>query len=202
LFREKVESFDARLIIRFNYPILQESLRSGLEGFQYYRCAFEGRLSRAGVFEKLIHFDFIYSSSCPCSAELAEHARDLRDVYSIPHSQRSKARVIVKLDDRADLSIEDLQKHCLKALKTETQVMVKREDEQAFAELNGAYIKFVEDAARLIYQELNADGRIADFEIACSHLESLHSHDAVSVISKGVPGGFRADFSDFDDLIC
>lgn len=202
LFREKVESLDARIIVRFNYPILQESLRSGLEGYQYYRCAFEGRLDRTGLFEKLIHFDFVYSSACPCSAELAEHARDVRDVYSIPHSQRSKARVIVKLDERADISIEDLQQHCLAALRTETQVMVKREDEQAFAEMNGAHIKFVEDAARLIYQELNADDRIADFEIACSHLESLHSHDAVSVICKGVPGGFKAGFSDFGDLVC
>jgi GTP cyclohydrolase FolE2 len=32
---------------------------------------------------------------------------------------------------------------------TETQVMVKREDEQAFAELNAANPIFVEDAARL-----------------------------------------------------
>jgi GTP cyclohydrolase I len=80
--------------------------------------------------------------------------------------------------------------------------MVKREDEQAFAELNGAYIKFVEDAARSIFKELNADPRIADFQVACSHLESLHSHDAVSVICKGVEGGYQADFSDFNDLIC
>ncbi len=202
LFREKVESFDARIVIRFNYPILQESLRSGLEGYQYYACSFEGRLSRSGVFEKRMSFDFVYSSSCPCSAELAEHARDTRDIYSIPHSQRSKARVFVKLAEGASLRIEDLKDHCAEALKTETQVMVKREDEQAFAELNGAYIKFVEDAARLLYERLAGDERIADFEIACSHLESLHSHDAVSVICKGVPGGFRADFSDFDDLIC
>ena len=36
-----------------------------------------------------------------------------------------------------------------KAVPTETQVMVKREDEQAFAELNAANPIFVEDAARL-----------------------------------------------------
>ena len=202
LFREKVESFDARILIRFSYPIVQRSLRSGLEGYQYYQCAFEGRLSRRGVFERLIHFDFVYSSACPCSAELAEHARDVRGAYTIPHSQRSKARVFVKVAHGAALTVEDLQRHCAEALKTETQVMVKREDEQAFAELNGAYIKFVEDAARLIYERLDGDARIADFEVACSHLESLHSHDAVSVICKGVPGGFRADFADFDDLIC
>lgn len=202
LFREKVVSYDARLIIRFNYPIMQRSLRSGLEGYQYYKCAYEGRLSKSGTFERLIHFDYVYSSACPCSAELAEHARDLREAYSIPHSQRSKARVIVKLSKGESLDIETLQEHCLNALKTETQVMVKREDEQAFAELNGAYIKFVEDAARLVYEQLASDHRIADFQIACSHLESLHSHDAVSVICKGVPGGFKADFSDFDSLIC
>jgi len=90
----------------------------------------------------------------------------------------------------------------VKALQTETQVMVKREDEQAFAELNGANLKFVEDAARLLYREFDGDRRIKDFQIACSHLESLHSHDAVSVICKGVKGGFAADFMDFGSLLC
>jgi GTP cyclohydrolase I len=88
------------------------------------------------------------------------------------------------------------------ALMTETQVMVKREDEQAFAELNGAYVKFVDDAARLVYAQLEVDPRIRDFLVACSHLESLHSHDAVSVIAKGVRGGFQADFTDFGQLVC
>ena len=52
----------------------------------------------------------------------------------------------------------------------------------AFAELNGSYLKFVEDAARLLYEELIKDNRIKDFRVICSHQESLHSHDAVSVI--------------------
>ena len=154
------------------------------------------------VFRKFIHFDFVYSSACPCSAELSEHARDVRNVYSIPHSQRSKARVFAELQEDADVTIEDIYAHCQAGLQTETQVMVKREDEQAFAEMNGAPIKCVEDAARLVYEQLNQDSRIKDFEVACAHLESLHSHDAVSVIAKGVPGGYTASFSDFSDLIC
>ena len=52
----------------------------------------------------------------------------------------------------------------------------------AFAELNGSYLKFVEDAARLLYEQLITDKRIKDFRIICSHQESLHSHDAISVI--------------------
>jgi GTP cyclohydrolase I len=201
-YRRKVGSLEARVKLSFSYPMVQRSLRSGLEGYQFYKVAYEGVMDREGRFRKFIHFDFVYSSACPCSAELSEHARDTRGAYSIPHSQRSKARVSVEVAPGRRLRIEDLQRHCAEALKTETQVMVKREDEQAFAELNGAYIKFVEDAARLVFERLVVDPRVHDFQVACSHLESLHSHDAISVICKGVPGGFRADFNDFQSLIC
>ena len=90
------------------------------------------------------------------------------------------------------LWIEDIQELCLAALQTETQVMVKREDEQAFAEKNGAYLKFVEDAVRLMYEKLNSESRFKDFKIVASHNESLDSDYAVSVIVKGVEGGFSA----------
>ena len=201
-YQRKIDSFDARLKLAFSYPMVQPSLRSGLKGWQYYRVAYEATMDRNGKFRRIVEFDFVYSSTCPCSAELAEHARNTRGVFATPHAQRSKARVRVELAAGRTISVEDLQRHCANALKTETQVMVKREDEQAFAELNGAHIKFVEDAARLLYQELAQDKRIADFQVACSHLESLHSHDAVSVICKGVKGGFSADFADFQSLIC
>uniref|UniRef100_UPI0040496CD5 GTP cyclohydrolase FolE2 n=1 Tax=Cephaloticoccus sp. TaxID=1985742 RepID=UPI0040496CD5 len=198
----KVETKDARLKIAFSYPMVRESLRSGLEGYQFYNVAFEGVMNRDCRYRRFIHFDFVYSSACPCSAELSEHARDKRGAYTVPHSQRSKARITVEEVEGKKIWIEDIHALCLRALQTETQVMVKREDEQAFAELNGAYLKFVEDAARLLYKEFDADKRIADFRIACSHLESLHSHDAVSVICKGLKDGFKADFMDFGSLLC
>jgi len=197
-----VRSKDARLKVSFSYPMLHRSLRSGLDGFQFYQVAFEGVMTRRGDYRRFIHFDFVYSSACPCSAELSEHARDTRGAYTVPHSQRSKARVAIEEVPGKRIWIEDVHAHCLRALRTETQVMVKREDEQAFAELNGAHLKFVEDAARLLYREFDADRRIRDFRIACSHLESLHSHDAVSVICKGVKGGFSADFMEFGSLVC
>ncbi|MBI5689196.1 MAG: GTP cyclohydrolase I FolE2 [Verrucomicrobia bacterium] len=197
-----VATKDARLMVKFSYPMERRSLRSNLSGWQYYDVAFEGVMTHDGRYRRFIHFDFVYSSACPCSAELAEHARDTRGAYSVPHSQRSKARLTLEEAEGKKIWIEDVHARCLAALQTETQVMVKREDEQAFAELNGAYLKFVEDAARLLYREFDRDRRIADFRIACSHLESLHSHDAVSVICKGVKGGFTADFMDFGSLLC
>ncbi len=201
-YRKDVGGLEARLRISFAFPLEQKSLRSGENGYQYYDVSFEASLNKSGQARRFMSFDFIYSSACPCSAELAEHARSVRGVYSIPHSQRSRARVTVEIVPGKKILIEDMQALCARALKTETQVIVRREDEQAFAEMNGAYVKFVEDAVRLIYQELGGDPRIKDFEVACAHFESLHSHDAVSVICKGVPGGFRADFMDFRSLVC
>ena len=201
-YKKDLDCSRARILVELRYPILQKSLRSGLEGWQYYRAVLEGTIDDLDSVRRYIHLDFVYSSACPCSAELTEHAREEREVYGISHSQRSKARVVAEVSPAKSLFIEDMQELCLAAIHTETQVMVKREDEQAFAELNGAYSKFVEDAARVIYEQFDRDLRVRDFVIACSHLESLHSHDAVSVINKGMPSGLSADFSQFRDLIC
>lgn len=188
-YKDDLHSSTGYLRLSFNYPILKESLRSDLEGYQYYNVAFEGTLDNEGTFRKFIHMDFEYSSACPCSYELSEHAKESRGIDAIPHSQRSVANLTVELED--ELFVEDMVQLCRDALMTETQVMVKREDEQAFAEMNAAFQKFVEDAARLLYEELNDDDRIQDFVIRCVHMESLHSHDAVSRICKGVPNGLR-----------
>jgi len=179
-YKDDLETFDAKIGLHFSYPILQPSLRSDNAGYQYYNCTLEGNIDDKGNFIKFLHFDFVYSSACPCSYELAEHARKYRNKATVSHSQRSVARISIEFDDI--VWIEDLQEMCANALKTETQVVVKREDEMAFAELNGSYLKFVEDAARLLYEQLIKDDRVKDFRVICSHQESLHSHDAVSVI--------------------
>ncbi|MEP3334095.1 GTP cyclohydrolase FolE2 [Sedimentitalea sp.] len=180
-----LDSLDARLQMRFSFPMRVESLRSELEGYQYYDIALE-LIETAGVRKKIIHLDYVYSSTCPCSLELSEHARALRNQLATPHSQRSVARISVAVESDADcLWFEDLIDACRRAVPTETQVMVKREDEQAFAELNAANPIFVEDAARLFCEQLKADHRIGDFRVVASHQESLHSHDAVSILTEG-----------------
>jgi GTP cyclohydrolase I len=180
-YKDNLDSFDAKIGLHFSYPILQPSLRSNNAGYQYYNVTLEGNIDHTGNFKKILHFDFVYSSACPCSYELAEHARKYRNKATVSHSQRSVARISIEFDKI--VWIEDLQEMCAKALKTETQVVVKREDEMAFAELNGSYLKFVEDAARLLYEQLSEDKRVKDFRVICSHQESLHSHDAISVIT-------------------
>ena len=184
-YKSDLESFDARIQMRLSFPAKVQSLRSGLTGYQYYDIALE-LVERGGVRQKLVHLDYVYSSTCPCSLELSEHARATRNQLATPHSQRSVARISVELaEGQGCLWFEDLIEMARAAVPTETQVMVKREDEQAFAELNAANPIFVEDAARLYAERLHADARVGDFRVVASHQESLHSHDAVSVLTEG-----------------
>ncbi|CUH76239.1 GTP cyclohydrolase FolE2 [Tropicibacter naphthalenivorans] len=192
-YKTDLESFDARINMRFSFPMKVQSLRSGLSGYQYYDIALE-LVETAGVRRKIVHLDFVYSSTCPCSLELSEHARRERGQLATPHSQRSVARISVELVGPTCLWFEDLIEMCRAQVPTETQVMVKREDEQAFAELNAANPIFVEDAARLFAEALEDDPRIGDFRVLASHQESLHSHDAVSVLTEG--DTFAADSLD------
>ena len=183
-YKSDLESFDARINMRLSFPMRVDSLRSGLSGFQYYDIALE-LVETDGIRHKIMHLDYVYSSTCPCSLELSEHARRERGQLATPHSQRSVARISVEVMEGKCLWFEDLIDMCRRAVPTETQVMVKREDEQAFAELNAANPIFVEDAARLFAEQLQQDPRVRDYRVLASHQESLHSHDAVSVLTEG-----------------
>ena len=131
-YKDKLNTFDSKIALKFSYPIIKKSLRSDNEGYQYYNVTLEGNLDKQGELKKYIHFDFVYSSACPCSYELAEYARKYRNKATVSHSQRSVARISIEFEDM--VWIEELQEMCDKALSTETQVVVKREDEMAFAE--------------------------------------------------------------------
>ena len=183
-YKRDLNSFDARIQMRMSFPVKVDSLRSELTGYQYYDISLE-LIDTNGQRMKILHLDYVYSSTCPCSLELSEHARRFRNQLATPHSQRSVARISVVLTQGQVLWFEDLIDLCRDAVPTETQVMVKRQDEQAFAELNAANPIFVEDSARLFCKVLKEDKRIEDFRVVASHQESLHSHDAVSILTEG-----------------
>jgi GTP cyclohydrolase I len=189
-YQKDLKTFDAHILMNFKYRIWQDALRSVKDdgepegGWQYYNVTFDCNLDHNGEFKKIMWVDFVYSSACPCSTELSQHAALNRGVFGIPHSQRSNARIGIEFDEL--LWIEDVIDLCRNALVTETLVFCKRQDEQAFAELNGANIKFVEDAIRCMANELNEHSNVIDYKVICSHQESLHSHDAVAVITKGI----------------
>jgi GTP cyclohydrolase I len=163
----------------------------------------EARLKNA-MFHVELKIDVPYSSTCPCSAALArqliqqqfvddfankslQHADVLawlgstKGIVATPHSQRSNARLQLRLDDYLDdLPLIALINDAEAALGTAVQTAVKRADEQAFALANGQNLMFCEDAARRLNLALKRSPGINAFHIRVVHAESLHAHDAVA----------------------
>lgn len=204
----------AKLSIHFDYLVRRPALVTDNSGWKSYPVRIAGTMDKQ-QFSLELGLDAAYSSTCPCSAALArqliqeqfgkdflpENNLDYQQVLSwlgseqgimaTPHSQRSIAEVKVKLStDFVQFPLIELIDTIENALKTPVQAAVKREDEQAFARLNGQNLMFCEDAARRVQAALNADTRIKDFWLRASHFESLHPHNAVAVASKGVVGGY------------
>ena len=183
--------------LRFKYPMYQEALRTRKKhdhsqkqrGHIAYKTELEGQY-RDGEYKWFLTIDYVYSSTCPCSFELAHDARSKRNAAANAHSQRSILKVKVAFDRTNGniVWIEDLVDLCRLNIPTEVQIVVKRRDEQAFAELNGANLLFSEDAVRIVHDALDrwVEGKkILDFSIVASHEESLHPWNAIAVSVGG-----------------
>ena len=194
--------------------VRRPALASDNEGWRRYPVSMIG-IMEDQEFNLEMGLEVLYSSTCPCSAALArqliqeQFEKDFQSgaaldfeavkdwlgseqgIVATPHSQRSAAELRVRLKPSFQLfPIVELIDLVEGALKTPVQSTVKREDEQAFALLNGQNLMFCEDSGRRIKSALDSDERILDFWARCTHYESLHPHNAVSVVTKGVEGGF------------
>lgn len=220
LFLESHEGLSARskVLIEFDQMVRRPALRSANSGWKRYPTYLLGQLDSKGCHVEM-GFELMYSSTCPCSAALARQLiqdnfkrrfadQDVtfdkvlaflgseKDMAATPHSQRSSAQIRAALAPSfSSFPILDAIDAIEDALKTPVQTAVKREDEQAFAELNGSNLMFCEDAARRMQAALEADSRLADFWIKASHYESLHPHNAVAIVTKGIGGGFDSNHS-------
>jgi len=182
----------AYLDLNFKYPLKQKSLKSENWGWQYYNVAINAVQNPQGLTSFLLTLDYEYSSTCPCSLSMAkQYEEDYRtgktsegNGIAAAHGQRSNARVQIKFNQESPISIEELVEILRAAIPTETQSLVKRIDEQAFAILNGENPIFVEHVARHISEKLDENARILDWNAHIQHWESLHSHNAVAYIQK------------------
>ncbi len=194
-------SNSARVLLQFELLVLRPALRTPeLSGWKSYPVCLEAQ-SLNGQFSLTAEVKVGYSSTCPCSAALSRQLveRGFVDAFgqqqtvdiaaaaswlranatlATPHSQRSEAVVKVGLTDAENLGLLALVDHIEDALGTPLQTAVKRADEQAFAELNGQNLMFVEDAARAILKAMADRYRYSSVHIR--HLESLHPHDAAA----------------------
>lgn len=209
------KSDSASVTLSFDYLLKRPALLSDNSAWRSYPVELKGSLIK-GVMRLELGVKVAYSSTCPCSAALSrqlisekfEHdfGKDqsvssdtvtqwlLKEssIVATPHSQRSIADVKVVCDRAMPaMSLLNMIDGVEEVLQTAVQAAVKREDEQEFARLNAANLMFCEDASRRLKHWLDSEKRVVDYRIEARHIESLHPHDAVAIVSKGVDGGFR-----------
>lgn len=215
-------SNNAFVEFQLDYYERRQSLKSDNSGWKHYPTTLRGEM-RSGKFECEIAITVPYSSTCPCSAALSrqliqeafeENFNDKQLDYqtiinwlgspegicATPHSQRSYAQVKLKVATVDTLDLSDIINQIEDALQTPVQATVKREDEQEFARLNAANLMFCEDASRRMQNKLESNPIFLDYWVRMNHLESLHPHDAVAIVTKGIKNGYIDDPNLMDRL--
>jgi GTP cyclohydrolase IB len=208
-------SHHAHVAFNAQLYVTQPSLKSANQGWKAYPFTISAtQRDQQPAIE--LQLSIPYASTCPCSASLARQLieqamqQDFKDqivlskeqlsrwllsersTTATAHGQRSFAHLKLKLAQTPALPIKSVINCVETALQTPVQAVVKREDEQEFARLNGQHLMFCEDAARYIQQALSTQANVMDFWIKVEHQESLHAHNAIAMATKGVPSGYVA----------
>lgn len=186
----------------FKYPMQKDSILSDNSFPLFYKCRFEGQLypvkidvEQGDVYGWADKFRFYqgvivqYASYCPCSAELSNHLGE-HGSQGFPHNQRSFAHILVECDPDKYIWLEDIINAVETNIATLPYPIIKREDEQEIARVAAENPLFVEDAIRIISESLD-NLPVRDWIVKCIHEESIHTHEAIAVNWKGVPGGFN-----------
>ena len=193
----------AYLRVSFDHLLKRPALVSPLAGWKSYPVTLDARIE-SEMFHVELFVSVPYSSTCPCSAALArqliqqqfqadfaqgpldkdsvlEWLGSSQGIVATPHSQRSSAKIHVRLKrNLLALPITELIDRVEASLGTAVQTAVKRADEQAFALANGQNLMFCEDAARRLSLALQRCPGINTLQVRVVHAESLHAHDAVA----------------------
>ncbi|MCX6116214.1 MAG: GTP cyclohydrolase FolE2 [Proteobacteria bacterium] len=203
-------SLSAFVSVEFDLLLNRKALLSDNKGWKSYPIKIWAE-NNSGKIQTGSNFIVKYSSTCPCSAALSrqliqkkfeqdfklqtemnfskifEWLGSEKSIAGTPHGQRSEG--ILKTVHKTALPdikyIIDTIDQVEDALTTPVQSAVKREDEQEFARLNAANLMFAEDAVRRLFHASTMADFFSAISVEARHLESLHPHDAVAVITSG-----------------
>ena len=193
--RRNLETTESFIKFDFKIPVLKRSPISDNSFPLYYSSWFEGQL----VDDKFKFYQGVkvqYASYCPCSAELSKDLKENRGcaVQGFPHAQRSFASVAIEANEDSYIWLEDIIALIEGSIATIPYPIIKRVDEQEIARIASNNPIFVEDAIRQISNNLNDYKDIKDYVVKCSHEESIHTHEAIAMMWKGIEGGFDSKY--------
>ncbi len=170
--KTRLRAKEAYIELFFPYFLEKYAPVTKQKSLMSYDCAI---FAKSGLNTKMdIQVKVPVTTLCPCSKVISEIGA---------HNQRSFIKI------RATLSnfiwIEDIVAIAEKSASCPIWSLLKRPDEKYVTE--AAYNKpmFVEDVVRDTAKLLDADIRISAFKIEVENMESIHTHNAYALITKG-----------------
>lgn len=177
--KQKLEASNAYIKICFPYYLMIKAPASDILSYIDLNIILEGKLVD-GIVKEYMTVIVPYTSCCPCSKKISNYGA---------HNQRSFAEIKVQLniDSSNIMWIEDIYDIVNKHASAPIINGLKRPDEAYQTELMYENPRFVEDMVRLLGQELNQylDNKILDYCVIVEHEESIHTHNAVAVLTAG-----------------
>ncbi len=175
--RQRLESEEAHLELTFPYFIHKAAPITDSPGMLDIEVTFEASSSSiTGKDIFLMAIKVPATSLCPCSQEISDYGA---------HNQRCEIEAKVRFNPGKMMWIEQLFDVVEHAASTQVFAVLKRPDEKHVTEAAYDNPKFVEDIVRDLALKLDADDRIAWYQINSENYESIHNHNAYAFIERG-----------------
>ena len=169
---------DTYIKISFKYFVDKIAPVSKQESVMAHDCAFTGIL-KDNKFTFLVTAGVLVTSNCPCSKEISKYGA---------HGQRSRCTVTMEGIGDEIFWLEDLFPLIEAEGSCEIYPLLKRVDEKYVTEKAYENPKFVEDISRDVAKALQDTKKVKRFKIRVANEESIHHHDAVSLVARKLEG--------------
>ncbi len=182
LLRDLLKSLDAesaRVEVVFPYFLERTAPVSGAKALMDYECSFVGE-SRSGADLFVLGVKVPVTSLCPCSKAISEYGA---------HNQRGSIAIRTRGIRQPDgapafIWIEDLVSVAERAASAPVYPLLKRPDERYVTMQAYDHPAFAEDMVRDVALSLQADARVAWFQVRAVNQESIHNHNAYARLEK------------------
>jgi GTP cyclohydrolase I len=177
--RRRVGSDAVHLEVNFPYFLERTAPVSGARGLMDYQCAFIAE--SVGADEDFrVRVTTPVTSVCPCSKAISDYGA---------HNQRGDVTVEVRshrnaLGEFEVIWIEEMIELSERSASAPVYPVLKRPDERHVTMLAYDNPVFVEDMARNVATQLDADRRIAWYSVQIVNRESIHNHDAFAFLQS------------------
>jgi GTP cyclohydrolase IB len=176
--QDRLGSRAARLQLSFPYFVRRSAPVTGTSGVMDYECGLTAT-AQGDDTRVVISARVPVTSVCPCSKAVSDYGA---------HNQRS--HIAIEVEPAAEVGgtqlpvwMEDLISVSEAAASSPVYPVLKRADERHVTMYGYDHPVFVEDMARTVAQQLQADPRIARFKVEAASDESIHHHNAYARLS-------------------